>query len=101
FPKTDPAVDGEDCLHDCEACSVKYPRNFAVEESDVLYGHVSEWQTHALVATSKTGWVRDSAEEPGSVMQAIEKLHEKPMNGVSYYCLLQEKKRGYLTPQGN
>ncbi len=86
FTKTDPAVDGDDCLHDCEGCSVKYPRNFAVDESDVLYGHVSEWQTHALVATSKTDWVRDSADEPGSVMQAIEQLHEKPTNGVSFFC---------------
>ncbi len=87
FTKTDPAVDGDDCLRDCDGCSIKYPRNFKIEEDDVLYGHVTEWATHALIATSKTDWVRDSADEPGSVMQAIDKGETKPLNGVSFPCL--------------
>lgn len=86
FTKTDPATDGDDCLHDCEGCSIKYPRGFKIEESDVLYGHVKEWATHALVATGKTDWVRDSAEEKGSVMEAIEKS-DKPTNGVSTFLV--------------
>lgn len=81
FTKTDPAVDGDDCLHDCDGCSVKYPRNFKIETEDVLYGHVKEWATHAIVATGKSDWVRDSAEEKGSVMEAIEHA-SKPTNGV-------------------
>lgn len=24
FPTTDPKIDGDDCLHDCSSCSVKY-----------------------------------------------------------------------------
>ncbi|ATY59607.1 sucrase ferredoxin-like family [Cordyceps militaris] len=81
FPKTDPAVDGDECLHDCDGCSVKYPRNFKIETEDYLYGQVKEWATHAIVATGKTDWVRDSADEKGSVMEAIEHAPHKPTNG--------------------
>ncbi|KAK8141193.1 hypothetical protein G3M48_000598 [Beauveria asiatica] len=81
FPKTDPAVDGDDCLHDCEGCSVKYPRGFKIETEDYLYGQVKEWATHVIVATGKSDWVRDSADEKGSVMEAIEKSAPKPANG--------------------
>ncbi|TQV98162.1 sucrase/ferredoxin-like family protein [Cordyceps javanica] len=81
FAKTDPAVDGDDCLHDCDGCSVKYPRNFKVETDDYLYGQVKGWETHAIVATSKADWVRDSADEKGSVMEAIEHAPVKPTNG--------------------
>lgn len=87
FTKTDPAVDGDECLHDCDGCSIKYPRNFKIEESDLLYGQVSEWATHALVATGKTDWVRDSSDEKGSVMEAIEHA-DKPTNGVSGFFFL-------------
>ncbi|EJP67304.1 actin patches distal protein [Beauveria bassiana ARSEF 2860] len=81
FPKTDPAVDGDDCLHDCEGCSVKYPRGFKIETEDYLYGQVKEWATHVVVATGKSDWVRDSADEKGSVMEAIEKSAPRPANG--------------------
>lgn len=82
FPKVDPAVDGEDCEHDCESCSIKYPRGFKIDEEDDLYGHVDSWSTHVLVATGKTDWVRDINDEKGSVMQAIGKSAIKPSNGV-------------------
>ncbi|TLD26705.1 hypothetical protein PspLS_04487 [Pyricularia sp. CBS 133598] len=80
FPKTAPAVDGEDCDHDCDSCTVKYPKNFSIDTEDVLYGHVKGWSTHLLVATGKTDWVRDVADEKGSVMQAVE-VSDKPDNG--------------------
>jgi hypothetical protein len=84
FPKVNPQVDGDDCDHDCASCHVSYPRNFKVEESDQLYGHVKGWSTHVLVATGKTDWVRDVADEKGSVMEAIEKkANVKISNGVS------------------
>jgi hypothetical protein len=57
FTKTDPAVDGDDCLHDCASCSVKYPARFKIEESDALYGHVKAWEAHLVVATGKADWV--------------------------------------------
>lgn len=82
FKKVDPEVDGEECLHDCSSCSVHYPRGFKVEEADELYGMVKGWQTHILVATGKTDWVRDVADEKGSVMEAVDKAHA-PSNGVS------------------
>jgi hypothetical protein len=83
FPKVDPAVDGEDCDHDCESCHVKYPKGFKIDEDDKLYGHVKGWSTHILVATGKTDWARDVADEEGSVMEAIEKkANVKPSNGV-------------------
>ena len=82
FTKTDPAVDGDECLHDCNSCTVKYPRNFKVEEGDLLYGQVKGWQTHLLVGTGKSDWVRDVEDEKGSVMEAVGKA-EKPTNGVS------------------
>lgn len=69
FPKVDPAVDGEDCLRDCESCPAHYPRTFKIDEDDDLYGGVKGWSTHVLVATGKTDWVRDVADEKGSVMQ--------------------------------
>lgn len=82
FPKVDPAVDGEDCLRDCESCPTHYPKNFKIDETDDLYGHVKGWSTHVLVATGKADWVRNVADEKGSVMQAIEHA-QKPSNGVS------------------
>lgn len=83
FPKVDPEIDGEDCDHDCHSCVVKYPRGFKIDEEDELYGHVKGWETHVLVATGKTDWVRDVADEKGSVMEAIEKKADvKPSNGV-------------------
>ncbi len=85
FPRTTPEVDGEDCAHDCDSCTVKYPRSFKVEESDILYGHVKGWSTHVLVATGKSDWVRDVEDEKGSVMQAIGRA-DKPGNGVRLSC---------------
>jgi len=73
FPKVDPKVDGDDCDHDCNSCVVKYPKGFKIEEEDQLYGQVKGWSTHILVATGKTDWVRDVADEKGSLMEAIEK----------------------------
>lgn len=85
FPKVDPAIDGEDCDHDCESCIVSLPKGFKIDEDDKLYGHVKGWATHILVATGKTDWVRDVADEKGSVMEAIEKKADvKPSTGVSY-----------------
>lgn len=84
FVKTDPAVDGEECLHDCETCTIHYPRKFQVDEDEKLYGHVNGWATHLIVATGKTDWVRDVADEKGSVMEAVEKSGVSPSNGVSY-----------------
>jgi glycerol-3-phosphate O-acyltransferase/dihydroxyacetone phosphate acyltransferase len=87
FVKTDPKVDGEECLHDCENCSARYPRGFKIDEEDVLYGHVEAWSTHLLVGTGKTDWVRDVADEKGSVMEAFSKASE-PTNGVSFFLVL-------------
>lgn len=82
FNQPDPAVDGDECLHDCATCTVKYPAKFDVDQEDELYGHVKGWATHVLVATGKSDWVRDVADEVGSVMEAIEKGGIEPSNGV-------------------
>jgi hypothetical protein len=82
FPKVDKAADGDDCDRDCDSCAVHYPKNFKVEESDTLYGFVKGWSTHVLVATGKADWVRDVADEKGSVMQAIDHAKSGPSNGV-------------------
>ncbi|KAM0461023.1 hypothetical protein ACHAO4_001822 [Trichoderma viride] len=74
FGKTSAEADGEECLHDCESCSVKYPRGFKIDEEDLLYGQVKGWSTHVLVGTGKSDWVRDVADEKGSVMEAIQKV---------------------------
>ncbi|KAH7093151.1 Sucrase/ferredoxin-like-domain-containing protein [Paraphoma chrysanthemicola] len=81
FPTTDPAIDGDDCLHDCASCSVKYPRKFEIDETEELYGHVKGWSTHLVVATGKTDWVRDVADEKGSIMEAVDRGSVKPTNG--------------------
>jgi len=81
FPVVDKAVDGEDCDRDCDSCSVQYPKGFKIDEGDELYGFVKGWSTHVLVATGKTDWVRDVADEKGSVMQAIAGA-KGPTNGV-------------------
>ncbi|KAF8432082.1 Sucrase/ferredoxin-like-domain-containing protein [Terfezia claveryi] len=57
FPVVDPAIDGEDCLHDCASCPVEYPRAFTkigINEDDELWG-------------------RDVEDEKGSVMMALGK----------------------------
>ncbi|PVI01665.1 hypothetical protein DM02DRAFT_613485 [Periconia macrospinosa] len=81
FPTTDPAVDGDDCLHDCSSCTIKYPSKFTIDETEELYGHVKGWSTHLIVGTGKTDWVRDVADEKGSIMEAVDKGGEKPSNG--------------------
>ena len=82
FTKVDPAVDGEECVHDCATCMVKYPARFDVNLTDELYGQVEGWATHLLVATGKSDWVRDVADEQGSLMEAMEKGGVEPSNGV-------------------
>jgi hypothetical protein len=57
FPKTDPKIDGDDCLHDCDSCSVKLPRKWSIDEEVELYGHVKGWHRHLIAATGKTDWV--------------------------------------------
>ncbi|KAG9237712.1 Sucrase/ferredoxin-like-domain-containing protein [Amylocarpus encephaloides] len=82
FPKVDPQIDGDGCDHDCDSCHIKYPKGFKIDEDDKLYGHVKGWATHVLVATGKTDWVRDVADEKGSLMEAIEKKADvKPSKG--------------------
>ncbi|PGG96450.1 hypothetical protein GX51_07819 [Blastomyces parvus] len=81
FTKVNPAVDGEDCDHDCASCTIRYPAKFDIDTEDKLYGHVKGWATHLLIATGKTDWVRDVADEEGSVMEAIDKGDLKPTNG--------------------
>ncbi|KAF1911371.1 Sucrase/ferredoxin-like-domain-containing protein [Ampelomyces quisqualis] len=81
FPTTDPAIDGDECLHDCSSCTVKYPRKFEIDETEELFGHVKGFNTHLIVATGKTDWVRDVADEKGSIMEAVDKGSTKPSNG--------------------
>lgn len=81
FPKTNPAVDGEECLRDCETCTIKYPRKWSVDEDENMYGHIKGWSTHLIVATGKSDWVRDVADEKGSIMEAVDKCGVKPSNG--------------------
>ena len=83
FAKTDPAVDGDDCNHDCQNCTIKYPSKFDIDTEDELYGFVSGWETHLLVATNKTDWVKNVEDEEGSVMEAMGSA-TGPSNGVSF-----------------
>lgn len=81
FQKTDPSIDGEDCLHDCATCTETLPKKWSIDEDDKLYGHVNGWQTHLVVGTGKTDWVRDVTDENGSLMQAVGKLGVELSNG--------------------
>ena len=90
FPKVDPTVDGEDCDHDCESCTIRYPAKFSIDEEAKLYGQVKGWATHLLVATGKTDWVRDVEDEKGSVMEAVGGCAIKPDNGVSNNSLFPQ-----------
>ncbi|KAK5119679.1 hypothetical protein LTR85_007254 [Meristemomyces frigidus] len=73
FPRTKPEVDGDECLHDCQSCTIHYPKKFSIDEEDKLYGEIKGWSRHVIVATGKTDWVRDVEEEKGSVMEAVGK----------------------------
>jgi hypothetical protein len=73
FQRTKAEIDGDDCLHDCESCTVSLPRKWAIDEDDKLYGHIQGWSRHLLVATGKSDWVRDVADEKDSVMEAMGK----------------------------
>jgi hypothetical protein len=90
FASTKAEVDGEECLRDCDSCSIKYPRKFPIDENEELFGHVKGWSTHLIVGTGKTDWVRDVADEKGSIMEAVDKGNVKPSNGVR--CTLQANK---------
>jgi hypothetical protein len=87
FPTVDPVVDGEDCDRDCASCSIRYPAKFSINEDDELYGHVKGWAVHLMVATGKTDWVRDVADEKGSVMEALGKSGIKLKTGVGNWLL--------------
>lgn len=81
FAKTNPAIDGDECLQDCDNCSVKYPRNWSIDEQDKLYGEIQGWSRHLVVATGKTDWVRAIEDEKHSVMEAIGKHIGKVKGG--------------------
>ncbi|KAF2401042.1 hypothetical protein EJ06DRAFT_582032 [Trichodelitschia bisporula] len=78
FTPTDPATDGEDCSHDCASCTIRYPSKFPVDQDEVLFGRVNGWSAHVVVATGKNDWVRDVADEKGSIMQALSKASPPP-----------------------
>jgi hypothetical protein len=77
FPQTDATVDGDECLHDCSTCTVHLPAKFSIDESDKLFGHVKGWDTHLIVGTGKTDWVRDVTDEKGTVMEAVGKFGQE------------------------
>ncbi len=77
FPQTDAAVDGDECLHDCSSCTVHLPAKWSIDEEDKLYGHVKGWDTHLVVGTGKTDWVRDVTDEKGTVMEAVGKFGQE------------------------
>lgn len=81
FQVTDPKIDGDECLHDCATCTVCLPSSFKIDESDNLYGYVKGWSTHLVVATGKSDWVRDVADEKGSIMEAVGKYGQYLENG--------------------
>lgn len=81
FQQTDPAIDGEECMHDCASCTETLPRKWSIDEDDKLYGYVNGWETHLIVGTGKTDWVRDVTDEKGSLMQAVGKLGLDLSNG--------------------
>ena len=85
FPKTDPTIDGEECMRDCESCSLRYPAKFSIDEEDELFGKVDKWDTHLIVATGKDDWIRDVADEQGSIMEAVGKGEVKLVNGVGLF----------------
>ena len=69
FPRTDPTIDGDECLHDCATCTIQYPRKFAIDEDDKLYGEIKGWSRHLIVATGKTDWVRSVEDEEGPPLE--------------------------------
>lgn len=81
FPRTNPQIDGDECTHDCESCEVRLPKKWSIDESDDLYGHVKGWSRHLIVATGKTDWVRDVADEKNSVMEAVDKHNDEIAGG--------------------
>ena len=81
FPATDPQIDGEACLRDCETCTIHYPRKFQIDEDDRLYGHIQGWSRHLIVATGKTDWVRAVEDEKGSVMEAVGRYQADMVEG--------------------
>lgn len=71
FPRTQPEIDGEDCLHDCSSCSFNYPKKWSIDEEDKLYGGINGFARHLIVATGETDWVRSVEDVEGSVMEAV------------------------------
>ncbi|KAF7507462.1 hypothetical protein GJ744_010393 [Endocarpon pusillum] len=80
-PVSSDSTDDPNCLHDCSTCTIHYPSKWSIDESDAIYGHIRGWATHLLIATGKTDWVRDIADEKGSVMRAVGKHGTDLENG--------------------
>ncbi|KAI9788342.1 MAG: hypothetical protein M1816_006945 [Peltula sp. TS41687] len=82
FPPVDPLIDGPGCDQACSTCTLEYPKSFSIDEDDPLYGQVTGWATHVLVATGKTDWTRDVEDEKGSLTEAlVKKVKVGPENG--------------------
>ncbi|PPJ54004.1 hypothetical protein CBER1_02994 [Cercospora berteroae] len=81
FPRTTPEIDGDECLHDCASCSIAYPRKFAIDEEDELYGFINGFARHLIVATGETDWVRAVEDVKGSVMEAVGEHIDKVEGG--------------------
>ncbi|KAF2215195.1 hypothetical protein CERZMDRAFT_35851 [Cercospora zeae-maydis SCOH1-5] len=81
FPRTTAEIDGDECLHDCSSCSIAYPRKFAIDEEDKLYGHINGFARHLIVATGETDWVRSVEDVKGSVMEAVGEHIDKVEGG--------------------
>ena len=85
FPVVSKEEDGDDCDHDCDACP-GYGRTFdkmGVDADDKLFGNITGYATHAVVATGETDWIRDVEEIKGSFMEALAKKYELVTNGVN------------------
>lgn len=81
FPRVSPSIDGPDCLEDCSTCTIHYPSKFSIDESHQLYGQIKGWSTHLLIASGKSDWVRDIADEKGSLMEAVARYGMQLKNG--------------------
>ncbi|USW51953.1 Putative thioredoxin-like ferredoxin, Thioredoxin-like superfamily [Septoria linicola] len=81
FSKTVPDIDGDECLHDCSSCSIKYPKKWSIDEEDKLYGHINLDGRHLIVATGETDWVRAVEDVKGSVMEAVGEHIDKVAGG--------------------
>ncbi|KAK9455717.1 Sucraseferredoxin-like protein [Dipodascopsis uninucleata] len=65
-----PVVD-DGCKFECDSCMGKYPSSLKIDTTTPLWGSAKPWRSHLLIATGKSDWTHDIADEKGTLSAVL------------------------------